>query len=52
MNYLKKKKLIASCWSFNGQINIKYTNDEDEKPTKLNHFEDIFYEIDNADNFL
>ena len=51
-NYLKKKKLIASCWSFNGQINIKYTNDEDEKPTKLNHFEDIFYEIDNADNFL
>ena len=50
--YLKKKKIINSCWSFNGTINIKFTNDEEEIPTKLFHYEDIFYHIEKAEDFI
>ena len=50
-NYLKKKNLISSCWSYNGIINIKFSRDEDEIPTKLFHFEDIFFNIDDAEKF-
>ena len=51
-SYLKKKKLVKSCWSFNGTINIKFTDRENEKPTRIFHYDDIFYYIPKAENFL
>ena len=50
-NYLKKKKLIANCWSYNGIVNFKFTHDEEERPTKLFHYEDIFINISDAEKF-
>ena len=51
-HYLKKKNLIKSCWSFNGAINFKFSERDNEIPKKLYHFEDIFYYIPKAENFI
>ena len=50
--YLRKKKQLTSCWSFNGTINIKITDDDEEKQKKLYHYEDIFYYIKKAEDFI
>ena len=39
-------------WSYNGVINIKFTDDRNEKYTKLYHFKDIFDKIPNANRYL
>ena len=46
-NELRSEGLVKSVWSFNGVINIKFTDDYNEKPTLIHHTEDIEYYIHN-----
>ena len=46
-NELRSEGLVKSVWSFNGLINIKFTDDYNEKPTLIHHTEDIEYYIHN-----
>ena len=38
----KREKKISSCWSFNGVINIKFTDDRSEKPIKIHSLDDLY----------
>ena len=43
---LNKSGDIKSLWSFNGMINIKFTDNRYERPTKIIHFDDIDFLFD------
>ena len=47
---LKRQRLIKSVWTYNGLVNIKFTDDEDEISTKIYHVDDIDYHISNNEN--
>ena len=40
---LKSQGIIKKLWSFNGVVNIKFSSDYEEKPTKIFHYDDIDY---------
>ena len=40
---LKKEKRIKHLWTYNGVINIKYTDENNEKPKRIYHQEDFDY---------
>ena len=42
---LKSDNIIKRLWSFNGVVNIKFSDSRDEWPTKIYHFSDIDYYI-------
>ena len=42
---LKRQNFLSSVWTFNGVVNIKFTDSEDEYPTKVYHFDDIEYHL-------
>ena len=42
----KHEHKITSCWSFNGTINIKLTQDKDEKPRKIFCLDDLSYIVE------
>ena len=52
LNYLKKKNIIKSCWSYNGIINYKLSDNKNERSKKLFHYDDILYYIPRAANFI
>ena len=43
---LKSDGKITKMWTFNGIVNIKYTDTIDEKPTKIFHIDDLDAELD------
>ena len=48
--YLKRKNAIHSCWSYNGAIKIKTS--ENDRPRKIYHYDDIGYYIKDAHKYV
>ena len=42
----KRNKVIASCWSFNGIIDIKFSDDRTERSIKIYSVEELRSTID------
>ena len=50
--YLKRKNVIHSCWTYNGNVNIKISDYEGEKPIKIFHYNDIGHYVIDAYKFI
>ena len=49
---LKSSNIIKRLWSFNGVVNIKFSESNDEWPTKIYHYSDIDYYIHENSYYL
>ena len=44
--YLRTNGKISSFWSYNGMVNIKFSEDKAERPTKVFHIDGLYNAID------
>ena len=44
---LKKSGMFKSLWTYNGRIQVKFSDSYDEYPTKIYHYDDIEYFLNN-----
>ena len=49
---LKRSGTFKSLWTYNGRIHVKFSDSYDERPTKIFHYDDIEYYLNDSSVYV